>query len=211
MSRSEHDTSPTLLKRAADWSDRSAWDVMHFRYDALIDRWSRRALDNPSDVSEFKQMLWIEIARRIVGFRYDPKRSFRRWLKTLHSSRIADYRKSAARAARRADRYREYAGKARSIDQAGVQLGDATTASDFLTTSPGKKKQLDAERLERAKSAVQARFRNRSWEVFWAISMEDRSIRETASEYGMTYAAAFAAYSRVRNAFKLELERAEAP
>ena len=211
MSRSEHDTSPTLLKRAADWSDRSAWDVMHLRYDALIDRWSRRALDNPSDVSEFKQMLWIEIARRIVGFRYDPQRSFRRWLKTLHSSRIADFRKSAARAARRADRYREYAGKARCIDRTGSLPGDATTASDFLTTSPAKRKQLDAERLERAKSAIQARFRNRSWEVFWAISMEDRSIRETASEHGMTYAAAFAAYSRVRNAFKLELERAEAP
>lgn len=209
MSRTEHDTSPTLLKRAADWSDRSAWHVMHIRYDALIDRWSRRALENPSDVSEFKQMLWIEIARRIVAFRYDPNRSFRRWLKTLHSSRIADFRKSAARAARRADRYREYAGKARRIEKAGLQPFDSATASGCLTTSPGKRKQLDKERLERASAAVQARFRNRSWEVFWAISMEDRSIRETATEFGMTYAATFAAYSRVRNAFKLELERGE--
>lgn len=184
---------------------------MHVRYDALIDRWSRRALDNPSDVGEFKQMLWIEIARRIVGFRYDPNRSFRRWLKTLHSSRIADYRKSAARAARRADRYREYAGKLRRIDELGPQPGECTTTSEYLTTSNEKRKSLDTERLERAKVMVQARFRNRSWEVFWAISMEDRSIRETATEFGMTYAAAFAAYSRVRNAFKLELERVEAP
>lgn len=210
MSRTEHDTSPTLLKRAADWSDRSAWNVMHIRYDALIDRWSRRSLDNPSDVSEFKQMLWIEIARRIVGFRYDPNRSFRRWLKTLHSSRIADFRKSAARSARRAERYREYAGKARRIDQAGPQPGDSATESEFLTDSMGNRNLVDTQRLDRARAAVQARFRNRSWEVFWAISMEDRSIRETATEYGMTYAAAFAAYSRVRNAFRLELERVEA-
>lgn len=209
MSRTEYDTSPTLLKRAADWSDRSAWNVMHIRYDGLIDRWSRRALDNPSDVSEFKQMLWIEIARRIVGFRYDPNRSFRRWLKTLHSSRISDFRKSAARANRRAERYREYAAKASRIDHSGLCLSDFSTTSDSLTTLPGNRNQVEAERLERAKVAVQARFRNRSWEVFWAISMEDRSIRETAKEFGMTYAAAFAAYSRVRNAFKSELERVE--
>lgn len=184
---------------------------MHFRYDALIDRWSRRALENSSDVIEFKQMLWIEIARRIVEFRYDPNRSFRRWLKTLHSSRISDYRKSAARAARRADRYREYVGKLRRVDRPGLRPGDCATTSEFSTTLAGSRKTVETERLERAKATVQARFRNRSWEIFWAISMEDRSIRETANEFGMTYAAAFAAYSRVRNAFKAELERVEAP
>ncbi len=184
---------------------------MHLRYDALIDRWSRKSLDNPSDVSEFKQMLWIEIARRIVGFRYDPNRSFRRWLKTLHSSRISDYRKSAARAARREDRYREYAGKTMRIGQSGHGSGSLSTSLQFLSPRSQQSNQVERERLDRARAAVQARFRNRSWDVFWAISMEDRSIRETATEFGMSYAAAFAAYSRVRNAFKIELERVEAP
>jgi RNA polymerase sigma-70 factor (ECF subfamily) len=182
---------------------------MHARYDALIDRWSRRSLDNPSDVSEFKQILWLEIARRIVGFSYDPKKSFRRWLKTLHSSRVADYRKSAARAARRAERYRDFAGGSGRLEHgmkfSGIDRTGTETTSNLAVTSsePGQ------DRLERARAAVQARFRNRSWEIFWAISMEDRSIRETANDFGMSYAAAFAAYSRVRNAMKTELERIE--
>ncbi len=209
MSRSEHDTSPTLLKRAADWSDRSAWNRMHFRYDALLDRWSRRALDNPTDVGEFKQILWIEIARRLVSFRYDPNRSFRSWLKTLHASRVADFRKSMSRAARRAQRYREVA---------GVGIGDARSEAaewELPTDTSGiierniPTEKAAAERLERARVAVQARFASRSWAIFWAITMEDRSIRETATDFGLTYAATFAAYSRVRNALKLELERSE--
>jgi len=211
MSRSEHDTSPTLLKRAADWSDRSAWNRMHYRYDALLDRWSRRALDNPTDVGEFKQILWIEIARRLVGFRYDPNRSFRSWLKTLHASRVADFRKSQARSARRAQRYREVAGVRGFDDRFAAAAWEHLTDTEGALARNMAAEKAAADRLERARAAVQARFSARSWAIFWAITMEDRSIRDTATDFALTYAATFAAYSRVRNALKQELERADLP
>lgn len=212
MSRSELDTSPTLLKRAADWSDRTAWNRMHDRYDALLDRWSRRALDNPTDVGEFKQILWIEIARRLVGFRYDPNRSFRSWLKTLHTSRVSDFRKSRARAARRSEGYREFACTRIRHDVIEPPIvDDCPTSTDTNATEAQPARTAMHARLERAQAIVQARFTQRSWAVFWSISMENRSIRETAAEFGMTYAAAFAAYSRVRDALKLELERTVSP
>jgi len=203
MSRSEHDTSPTLLKRAADWSDRSAWDRMLLRYDPLIERWSRKGLDNPSDVGEFKQLLWIEIARRIVTFRYDPRRSFRSWLKTLHASRLSDFRKASARAKRRSDRFAE------GLSRADLSEMLWATAEGTITDSTGRTESVQEVRLKAARDAVRTRVSAKSWSIFWAISIEDRTIRETADEFGMTYAAAFAAHSRVRKLLKDELEQGE--
>jgi RNA polymerase sigma-70 factor (ECF subfamily) len=173
------------------------------RYDPLLDRWSRRGLDNPSDIGEFKQQLWIEVARRIVSFRYDPKRSFRSWLKTLHASRLSDFRKSSARAKRNLDRF--------GAGLSDADLVDMRWAAAYRSrTDPAEKTTLEAEsRLAAAREAVRTRVTERSWAIFWAISVEDRSIRDTADAFGMTYTAAFAAHARVRKALKAEIESGE--
>ncbi len=63
----------------------SAWDEFYARFDPVV-RWAVRAcrptVQEP--LEDCAQEAWLEIVRKLVGFRYDPARgSVRAWLSTL--------------------------------------------------------------------------------------------------------------------------------
>src|SRR4051794_10039091 len=94
-------TSPTLLGRVADWQDLAAWQEMFVRYDPLLRRWCRRYLLDDAEATEVAQRIWVELADRLVSFRYDPRRPFRGWLRTICRSRALDHIRSHKRERRR--------------------------------------------------------------------------------------------------------------
>ena len=76
-------TDPELLKRVAALSDNPAWDEFFRRYDPLVLAWcSAYGLDSAS-VDELRQRVWVELARRMPAYQYDPGGSFRGWLRRL--------------------------------------------------------------------------------------------------------------------------------
>jgi len=84
-------TSPSLLGAVSDWQNHQAWVKFQQRYDPLVRRWCRGyGLDNDS-VDEVCQCIWIELARRMKTFEYDPDRTFRGWLRRLCESRVVDF------------------------------------------------------------------------------------------------------------------------
>ena len=83
-------TDPKLLKRVAALWDNPAWGEFFQRYDPLVRGWcSAYGLDAAS-VDELCQRVWVELARRMPSYQYDPGGSFRGWLRRLCRHRAID-------------------------------------------------------------------------------------------------------------------------
>ena len=95
-------TNPTLLNRLGDWRDHEAWVDFVTRYDPVIRSTSSRYRLDAETTEELCQRVWIDLARRMRIFRYDPGMTFRGWLRRLCQSRAIDLlRKKKADAVRR--------------------------------------------------------------------------------------------------------------
>ena len=94
-------TNPTLLNRLGDWRDHEAWVDFVTRYDPVIRSASSRYRLDAETTEELCQRVWIDLARRMRSFRYDPGKTFRGWLRRLCQSRAIDLlRKKKADAVR---------------------------------------------------------------------------------------------------------------
>ncbi|MCA9033481.1 MAG: sigma-70 family RNA polymerase sigma factor [Planctomycetaceae bacterium] len=184
-------TSATLLERLKSWEDTAAWKTFVSSYGHLLERWSRRKLNNSADVEEVNQQVLWELARRLTVFHYDPRMSFRGWLRTLHQSRLLDYLKlEKRRTIREAGLAQIYLQK-QGTHERSVSLDTTDEMPDKLCVSDEMRSAtLISER-------VRARVSPRTWAVFHDIAIEGQSISETAQRHSMRYASAFAAYSRV--------------
>ena len=67
-------TSPTLLRRTADWRDHAAWQEFVARYDPLIRSWCREYRLDDDLAEDVSQLFWIELAdkMRLVSLRPEP-------------------------------------------------------------------------------------------------------------------------------------------
>ena len=83
-------TNPTLLNRLCDWRDHEAWVDFVTRYDPVIRLSCRRYRLDAESTEELSQRVWIDLARRMRTFRYDPGKTFRGWLRRLCQSRAID-------------------------------------------------------------------------------------------------------------------------
>ncbi len=83
-------TNPTLLNRLCDWRDHEAWVDFVTRYDPVIRLSCRRYRLDAETTDELCQRVWIDLARRMRTFRYDPGKTFRGWLRRLCQSRAID-------------------------------------------------------------------------------------------------------------------------
>src|SRR5579883_389938 len=83
-------TNPTLLNRLGDWRDREAWIDFVMRYDPVIRSSCRRYRLDAESTEDLCQRVWIDLARRMRTYRYDPGKTFRGWLRRLCQSRAID-------------------------------------------------------------------------------------------------------------------------
>jgi RNA polymerase sigma-70 factor (ECF subfamily) len=188
-------TNPALLNRLGDWGDREAWLEFVLRYDPVIRSACRRYRLDAETTEELCQRVWIDLARRMRAFRYDPAKTFRGWLRRLCQSRAIDLlRKSRADAVEALDDR-----IAESLRQSAVDPSDDDDAA-------GQRPRLLRQAAE-VQEAVRRRVDERTWRVFWEIAVEGQTVRETSRAAGLTYAAAFAARKRVARMLREEGER----
>jgi DNA-directed RNA polymerase specialized sigma24 family protein len=184
-------TSPTLVRRLQSWEDTTAWRLFVDQYNHLLEKWSRAKLRNPADVDDLKQQVLWDLARRITVFKYDPAKSFRGWLRTLHHSRLLDFLKVEKR--RRA--HNKQTIQVRTLAQREC-LAPADEDERPLETSV-KETQDTFVRALMIQQRVQDRVSVQTWAIFSEIAINGQSIADTAKRHEMRYASAFAAYSRV--------------
>jgi RNA polymerase sigma-70 factor (ECF subfamily) len=195
-------TSPALLRAVADWHDHPAWVTFRGRYDPLLRRWCREYGLDQDAVDEVCQRIWIELADRMRAFQYDPKGTFRGWLRRVCDSRIIDFLRK-----RRADRLLSLddrdevvqAGVRRAAIAAGESDHDEGVADSFRLS-------LLAE-AETVQAAVRTKVRPWTWEAFWLIAVCDWTVERTAKALGMTHTAVYAARERVARMLRDEGRR----
>jgi RNA polymerase sigma-70 factor (ECF subfamily) len=179
-------TNPTLLDRLGDWRDREAWVDFVTRYDPVIRLSSRRYRLDAESTDELCQRVWIDVARRMRTYRYDPGKTFRGWLRRLCQSRAIDLlRKRKAHAVASLDETPDWS----LFEDASIGIEvEEVTASE---------RSVLLRRAEEVQATVRRRVSERTWQVFWDIAIEGKSVRETAEAAGISYYAAFAAEKRV--------------
>jgi RNA polymerase sigma factor (sigma-70 family) len=194
-------TSPTLLRRTADWHDHAAWQEFVARYQPLIQCWCREYRLDDEIAQDVSQLFWIELAGKMRSFRYDPSRRFRGWLRRCFHWRAVD----AIR-----ERSREEL-VVRSLDDPScVHIEGSPLACE----QPGEEADEPAqERLflldlaEQVQTAVREKVHAQSWQVFWHISIDGWTTRQTADALKMSYLAAHAAHKRVGDRLAEEGDR----
>ncbi len=188
-------TDLALLARLGDWADDRAWSEFVRHYDPAIRRQCRGFRFDPDTVEELCQRIWVELARRMRTYRYDPGRRFRHWLNRLCRSRAVDLWRQ------RQSEARHHAGSVVLLDPA---------------TEPRLPDEFDADAAEYSgllrrgrlvQQAVRLRVDDRTWGVFWSIAVEGEPVRDTAQAHGLSYAAAFAAQKRVTRMLREENAR----
>ena len=192
-------TDPKLLKRVAALWDNPAWGEFFQRYDPLVRGWCSVCGLDAASVDELCQRVWIELARRMPSYQYDPGGSFRGWLRRLCRHRAIDlYREHH-------DRSFFELGAADPIDErrmAGENI-DGEPANDEIAPR-GCSSSRRPGRLRRKSGASSSRWR---WEIFWRVLIEGESMSETAAALGLKYATVYAGANHVAQLLRQEGRR----
>jgi RNA polymerase sigma factor (sigma-70 family) len=184
-------TSPTLLRDVSDWHDHPAWVTFRDRYDPHLRRWCRGYGLDEDAVDEVCQRIWIELAHRMRTFHYDPKGTFRGWLRRVCDARVIDFLR------------RRHADCLPSLDardgeaRAGPHEAsiDPSERDDEGAADPFRRFLLDE--AEKVQAAVRAKVKPWTWDAFWLVAVRDWTVERTAKALGMTHTAVYAASERV--------------
>ncbi|MGO9919677.1 MAG: RNA polymerase sigma factor [Isosphaeraceae bacterium] len=189
-------TNPTLLNRLGDWRDHEAWVGFVTRYDPVIRLSCRRYRLDADTTEELCQRVWIDLARRMRTFRYDPARTFRGWLCRLSESRAIDLlRKKKADAVQ-------------SLEDQPAESLPQDVPDDFdAEEGAASARPLLLRLAEEVQDAVRRRVDERTWQVFWKIAVLGQSVRQASEAAGISYYAAFAARKRVGRMLREEGQR----
>ena len=189
-------TNPTLLNRICDWRDHEAWVDFVTRYDPVIRLSCRRYRLSAENADELSQRVWIDLARRMRTFRYDPGKTFRGWLRRLCQSRAIDLLR------------KEDADAVLSLEDQSVELllQEAPTDIDAEDDAAAERPRL-LHLADEVQDAVRRRVDARTWQVFWSVAVLGQSVRQASEAAGITYYAAFAAQKRVRRMLREQGQR----
>ncbi len=193
-SRDGGTTSPALLNRLVDWRDDAAWREFVERYRPVLEDWCRQLRLDEETADELCQRIWIDLARRMSSFQYDPSRKFRGWLRRLCHSRAVDLLRE-----RRAHPVHFLADEPPGASRQFVDAVDADEENEAVSRCP------TLLRLgQQVHDSVKCQVESQTWQAFWSIAVDGSTVRETADFLKMSYAAVFAAHKRVVSRLRAE-------
>jgi RNA polymerase sigma factor (sigma-70 family) len=191
-------TNPELLGRVAALWDNPAWCQFFECYAPFVrDRCSVYGLD-PASIDEVCQRIWIELARRMPCYEYDPGRSFRGWLRRLCHHRAVDLFRE-----RRENRF-EAIGDYDLIDGVGAVREDDESDGDA-----GAGRQVLLREAAEAQAEVRRKVKPARWDAFWRVVIEGESVGRVAEALGLKYATVYAGVNHVTELLREEGRRRE--
>lgn len=195
-SRTESDapggTSLTLLERLrAD--EPEAWRAMVRLYSPLVYSWCARAGVRGADADDVAQQVFQAAATHLAAFRRDREAdTFRGWLRGITRNVVLMH-------LRRDSRQPRASGGTESLLRLH-EVTESATPDDDDENSDAEANELHRRALE----LVRGEFEERTWQMFWRTTVEDRSPVDLAAELGVTPAAVRKAKSRVLRRLKEE-------
>jgi RNA polymerase sigma factor (sigma-70 family) len=190
------ETRVTLLGRLrAAPSDPEAWGEFVQWYGQKIYGWCRNWGLQEADARDVTQEVFLKLSARMQDFRYDPKGSFRAWLKTVSHHAWQDYLAKQRRP-----------GQGSGSPGVAQRLAAVEAREDLEKWMEAAG---DQELLKEASFRVRLRVEPRTWDAFHLLALEGRSGAETAKLLGMKVGTLFVARSKVQRMLRDELARLE--
>jgi RNA polymerase sigma-70 factor (ECF subfamily) len=189
-------TCPTLLARLRhDPSNAAAWDEFVEQYGRHIYRWCRQWRLQDADAEDVAQEILLQLARKLRDFAYNPKSSFRGWLKTIAHHAWRDFVDGRRLARPIAD------------DRIWELLQSVEAREDLIQKL---EEAFDHELLEAAKLQVRLRVAPHTWEAFHLMAIEGVPVTEVAAKVHMQVAMVYVAKSKVQKMLQEEIQKLEA-
>ncbi len=177
------ETPASLLDRLRQPTDASAWEQFVTLFGPLMHRWALLLGARGPDAEDLVQDVFVVLYRHLPGFRYDPQRSFRAWLRTvIHHAWLKRRRPPT-----------------QSLDEAPEPAVPDPVPE--LAES-----EYRAQLVSQALRIIQTDFQPTTWKVFWELAVVGRSGTDVAREFGLSVNAAYLARTRVVSRLRQELD-----
>jgi len=183
----EGETPVSLLERLRRPDEAEAWSRFVELYTPLLYLWTRRVGLQEQDAADLVQDVMVSLVKILPTFQYDPRKSFRRWLRTMILNKWRDQRKRRTLESR-------LGGGAGLEDVADPDDPDAFWEIEY-------RRRL----VNRALEVMQTDFRPATWKACWEHVVEGRPAADVAKELGITAGAVYAAKIRVLDRLRQEL------
>ncbi len=178
-------TSATLLERLRQPGPEQAWSRFVELYTPLLYHWALHLGCQPHDAADLVQEVFALLVEKLPEFTYDPRRSFRAWLRTVALNKWRESRRKAA------------AAPATGTDLAHVHAPDGAEAlweAEYRDRLVG-----------RALELMRSDFQAATWKACWEHAVMGRPAAEVAAELGVSANAVYLATSRVLARLRQEL------
>jgi RNA polymerase sigma-70 factor (ECF subfamily) len=160
-------TASDLLS-AARRLEAAAWREVVERYSWLIFQWCRNAGLNSQDAADVLQIVLAQVAAYLPTFEKDGATgSFRRWLRTITRTKIADFR--------RADGKQPHGEGGSAAQQWLLAIPEIAESS-----SVDPNRAALQHRLWQLVDRLEDEFEDSTWQAFWLTVIENRTAAETA-------------------------------
>ena len=190
----EATTSVSLLSRLQK-DDNDAWVVFVDRYGSRLNQWCLHRGLQPADSEDVTQNVLVKLARNMKTFQYDPKLTFRGWLRRVTENAVIDFQRE-----RRARHEVSQLAEVRD-------LFDTKEDRDDLLTRLGEA--FDLEILEHAMDRVRRRVEPQRWQA-WKMTAQDlKPGREVADALQMPIASVYTARFQVQKLISEEVQTLE--
>jgi RNA polymerase sigma-70 factor, ECF subfamily len=167
-SRTSNSTESGLLS-AAKAGDAVAWQALVDRYSWLVFQWSRSSGLSAQDSADVVQSVLVQVGTYLPAFKKDgASGSFRRWLRTITRTKIADFCRADGAQPR---------GEGGSAAQQRMLAIPETTES---SSSVDQDRTALQHRLWQLIDRLEDEFENSTWQAFWLTVIENRTTSETA-------------------------------
>jgi RNA polymerase sigma-70 factor, ECF subfamily len=186
------DSTASDLLGAARRLDPQAWQELVDRYSWLIVRWCRQEGLSADDAPDVLQAVLLRVVQHLGEFRKDGRTAaFRRWLRTLTRSQVADFRRRAAKQPR--------GDGGSSAQRRFLEVAEANSRAESSTRI-----ELLLERFWKLVDRLEEAFEPTTWQAFWLTVFEDLNSREASQVLGITPAAVRLAKARVLRRIRQE-------
>jgi RNA polymerase sigma-70 factor (ECF subfamily) len=187
---SQPTTRTTLLHRLRHHpTDEAAWREFVDRYGKQIYTWCRRWHLQDADAHDVTQTVLLKLARRMQTFEYDPKQSFRAWLRTVTHRALQDYLTDRT-----------------PLSAARESLDGLESQEDLLARL---ERVFDLELLEAGRLRVRLRVQSQTWRAYELTAEQQVPAVEAARQLGMAITAVYAAKSHVLKMLQEEIAELE--
>jgi RNA polymerase sigma-70 factor (ECF subfamily) len=181
-------TPSSLLARLREPGQAADWERFVALYTPLLYSWARRLNVPRQEVGDLLQDLFTCLLEQLPAFTYDPRRSFRAWMRTLLVNRWRTWLR------RRAVR-KLVAGPDKRLEE----IAAPEEVPEF------EEAEYRRHLVVRSLQLMQAEFQPSTWKACWEYVVKERTPEEVARELGISVNAVYLSKSRVLRRLREEL------